>query len=129
MPRRSIFNNSRLTFSIPTAGSINPSTGFWEEGTPQSVVVTGDLQPYVRTGSSQEALPEGFKLADSKFFITDQVLPTVDDAELSFAATTIINDRTYYVAVRFDFSNGPLSTDTNFYILALKKLTGLPNGS
>jgi len=125
MPRVSIFDTTTLTFNIPSPGYLN-SNDDWIEGIPTPLEVTGDLQPYILKGQSQKEMFEGFKTSDAKMFICSESLPAIDDSGFSFAATTNIGGRTFFVKTRFDFSNGILTTDTNFYILVMQEIPDSP---
>ena len=120
MPRRMRFDTEVLTFTTHSQGYIDPTTREWVNPESTPITATGDLQPFIPSGSQQIDLPEGFTLAQSKMFITDASLPVIDDVGAQAAATTTIGGRTFYALRKFDYSNGRMSTDSIFYILAMQ---------
>lgn len=128
MPVRGIFKKDVLVFDVPKCtGYMDTVNMVWVEAGTDQIECRGSLQPYVKTGGGelQTSLPEGFKFQDSKMYVCDTDLPTINDKTLSQAARTVIDNRDYYVANKLDFSSSPLSTATNFYILAVKETTNI----
>lgn len=118
-----VFDTTTLTFETYLPDDVDAAT--YEKiqgGVDQIIDVTGDLQPYTPRGSEQLPVPSGFTLDSAKWFATPNGdLPTIDDVGASRAARTTINNRTYYVFRKMDYSNGFMFTDGFEYVLVLEK--------
>ena len=94
----------------------------WVEGEEEFFDAVGDLQPYIRKPGQQLEASEGFTLKDAKVFSTKTELRTIDDYRATSADRTKIDNRTYYVAQKMDWTGSVLDTDYRDYILMLEAI-------
>lgn len=115
------FDNKTLTFETYLPDEKDPETYLMTKGSvDQSIVATGDLQPFLPKGKEQVSLVDGFTLNNAKCFITDADIPTMEDVGGTQPAQTVYKGRTYFVMRDMDYSDGGMATDGHFYVLMMK---------